>query len=243
MVEDLEDIHKTTTVISTQVNFSVPKQRWLSVYSIKYPNLLFSILKMRSITEEQGNCLLYVKGQKTKSFFKEFSKDMEPGKYERLVDVPGEIMMNVTFDGPWVINAIRGPQIILLYPIKIQKGTITLELIAPIRKIEEIFRKPIWEKLTLKFNVAKKYCGAPTLNLHQKKILDKAMEFGLFDIPRKKSLTEAVDELEKSGIKMSVSALSENIRRISKKLAECYMNCRDTDEVELDTLTNKNKIE
>lgn len=244
MIENGDELHKTTTIISTRVTFSIPKNRWLSTYSLKYPQLSFEILRMRSISESHGICLLNIKGSKTKSFFKEFSKEMDSEKFDRHIDKDEELVMDFTFDSPWVINAIRGPQVIIIYPIVIRKGKITIELIAPIRKIEDIFRKPIWDKLSPKFTVAKKYCGAPTLNPHQKHILDKALEYGLFDIPRKISLTEAVKILDKeTGKKISVSALSENIRRISKKLAECYINCRDTEDVELDLLVELNKIE
>ena len=237
MVEHLDDIHKTTTIISTQVQFLVPKQRWLGIYSLKYPQLQFDILSLLSISKERGNCLLHIKGNKIITFFKEFSKEHDPKLYQLILQEKGEILMNIIFDAPWVIWSIVEPQVIILYPIRIQNGKIQIELIAPIKKIEEIFRKPIWEKLKIKFKVARKFCAKdPTLNPHQKNILDRAMEFGLFDIPRKTSYTEAVEKLGKSGVTMSVSALSENIRRISKKLAECYVNCRDTDKVELETL-------
>ncbi len=244
MVENLEEIHKTTTIVSTQVTFSVPKKRWLSTYSMKYPQLQFEILSLLSISEDQGNCLFHIKGSTVISFFKEFSKEYDPKKYQLILEEKGELLMNIIFDSPWVIWSIVEPQVIVLYPIRIQNGKITIELIAPIRKIEEIFRKPKWSMLNLKFTVAKKYCGAPSLNKHQKYILDKALEYGLFDIPRENSLTDAVKMLEEdSGKKISVSALSENIRRITKKLAECYVNCRDTEEVELDLLVELNKIE
>ena len=235
MVEDIEDIHKTTTIISTQVTFSIPPKRWLSTYSLKYPQLKFEILSLLSISQVQGNCLFRIKGNKLHSFFTEFTKEYDSTSFQLSKKDKDEILLSMVFDSPWVIWSIISPQVIILYPIKIQNGKITIELIAPKRKVEELFRKPIWEKLNLKFKVAKKYCGAPTLNEHQKAILDKAMEYGLFDIPRPNSLTDAVKKLEQTGVKMSVSALSENIRRISKKLAECYMNCRDTDKVELDT--------
>jgi predicted DNA binding protein len=244
MVQNLDEIHKTTTIISTQVNFSVPKQRWLGTYSKKYPQLQFEILSLLSISKDQGNCLLHIKGSKVISFYKEFSKEFDSKKYQLILEEKGELLMNIIFDSPWVIWSIVEPQVIILYPIKIKDGKIMIELIAPIRKLEEIFRKPIWKPLNLKFTVAKKYCGAPSLNKHQKHILDKSIQYGLFDIPRKTSLTKAVKVLEKeTGKKISVSALSENIRRITKKLADCYLNCRDTEDVELDLLVQLNKKE
>lgn len=243
MVENFEDIHRTTPIVSTQVHFSVPKERWLSIYSRKYPQLQFEIVSLLSITQDQGNCLLQIKGTKLSSFFREFSKEFDSTKYQLILHEKNEILMNIIFDSPWVIWSIIGPQVIIIYPIIIQNGTITIELIAPRRKIEEIFCKPIWKKLQIKFTVARKYCGSPSLNIHQKEILLKAMDFGLFDIPRKKSLTDATRLLEEeTGKKISVSALSENIRRISKRLAECYLNCRDTDEVEADFVKQFNNL-
>jgi hypothetical protein len=243
MVEKIDDIHRTTPIVSTQLQFSVPKERWLSTYSRKYPQLQFEILSILSISPEQGNCLLQVKGTKLSSFFREFSKEFDSTKYQLIRCEKNEILMNMIFDSPWVIWAIIGPQVIIIYPIIIQNGIISIELIAPRRKIEEIFRKPIWKKLQIKFTVARKYCGSPSLNSHQKEILLKAMEFGLFDIPRKKSLTNAVKLLaEESGKKLSVSALSENMRRITKRLAECYLNCRDTEEVEADFVKEFNNL-
>ncbi|TFH27472.1 MAG: hypothetical protein E4G98_06120 [Promethearchaeota archaeon] len=226
MSKNLRQFHTTTKIVSAYVTFSIPTQKWLASYSLKFPQLEFNILSMLSISESKGNCLMEITGEQLDAFWELFSRDYDPKKVQLIMKDPDTILINIIHDSPWIIWALIEPQVIIVYPILVQKGKINIELIAPQLKLDEIFNKPVWNGLKLKVSTLSNYCSAPQLNEHQMHILTKAVEYGLFDIPRKKSLTEATELMDKeTGYKISVSALSENIRRITKKFAVSFLSC------------------
>ncbi|MHA1520156.1 MAG: helix-turn-helix domain-containing protein [Promethearchaeota archaeon] len=230
MVTSLQNFHTTGSIINVKISFAIPKDKWLSIYSLKYSDLQFSLLSTLSLSENQGNCLIQVKGDSLTKYWDEFSTVYDSKKYQLILQDSQSMLMNVIFESPWVLFTLMEPQLIILFPIVIRKGEISINLIAPSKKIETIFKKPFWKDLGLKIKYLGKYCSCPKLTKHQNQILYYALDYGLFDIPRKESLTDAAHLIsEKSAdSKISVSALSENLRRISKKLSESYVKCLET---------------
>ncbi len=229
MDASLQSFHTTGSIINVRVSFSIPSDKWLAIYSNKYPNLQFSLLSTLSLSEQQGNCLIQIKGEGLTKFWDDFSTFYDSKKYQLILQDSQTLLMNVIFRSPWVLWTLMEPQLIILFPIMIRKGILSIDLIAPSKKIDDVFKKPFWKSLGLNIKYLGKYCSCPKLTKHQNRILSYALEYGLFDIPRKKSLTEAADLIsEKSpDSKISVSALSENLRRISKKLSESYIKCSE----------------
>ena len=227
MVQSLQNFHTTGSIINVRLSFIIPADKWLSVYSIKYPDLQFSLLSTLSLSEHQGNCLIQIKGDSLTKFWDDFSTIYDSKKYQLILQDSQSLLMNVIFESPWVLFTLMEPQLIILFPIVIRKGQLSIDLIAPTKKIENVFKKPFWKNLGLNIKYLGKYCSCPKLTKHQNQILHYALEYGLFDIPRKESLTDAAGLFsEKSAdSKISVSALSENLRRISKKLSESYVKC------------------
>jgi len=80
-----------------------------------------------------------------------------------------------------------------------------------------------WKNVEISIQQIRKYCPDSLLTPRQLEILTQSLSNGFFDIPRKKSLSILAKE-----IGISPSALSENVRRINKKLAEHYISCLDT---------------
>ena len=58
-----------------QINFSlsIPSDKWLSKFSISYPQLQFNLISMLPLSANQGNALLQVKGLNLDQFWDEFS--------------------------------------------------------------------------------------------------------------------------------------------------------------------------
>ena len=227
MAISLQNQHTTGSFINVRISFSVPRDKWLAIYSAKFPNLQFNLLSALSLSEHQGNFLVQVKGEDLTQFWDDFSTFYDSKKYQLILQDSQTLLMNVLFQSPWVLWTLMEPQVIILFPIVIRKGSLTIDLIAPSKKIDSVFKKPIWQNLGLTIKYLGKFCACPKLTKHQNLILTYALEYGLFDIPRGKSLTEAADLISEKGpdTKISVSALSENLRRISKKLSEFYVKC------------------
>jgi len=232
MTTSLQTFHTTGSIIHVQVTFSVPKDKWLAQYSVKYPELQFELLSSLALSENQGNCLIQVKGEHMGMFWDDFSSYYDSKKYQIILQDSHTLLMNVIFDAPFVLWTIMDTQLIILFPIVIRKGRLSIDIIAPRKKIEDLFKKPYWKKLDLSIKRMGKVSSTPKLSPHQNRIVDYALEYGLFDIPRKKSLTEAAAVISENNPQntMSVSALSENLRRISKKLVESYVKGREIED-------------
>ena len=232
MATSLQNIHTTGSITHTQVSFSVPKDKWLAKYSIKYPHIQFELLSSLALSENQGNCLIQVKGEHLTQFWDDFSSYYDSKKYQIILQDTHTLLMNVIFDAPFVLWTIMDTQLIIMFPIVIKNGALSIDIIAPRKKIEDLFKKPYWKNLGLAIKHLGEVSSTPKLSSHQNRIVDYALEYGLFDIPRKKSLTEAAVLISEKNPEntMSVSALSENLRRISKKLVVSYVKGRNIED-------------
>ncbi len=230
MVTSLESFHTTGSIINVKVNFSIPKEKWLAAYSTQYPNLHFNLLSTLSISKNRGSCILQINGMGLEKFWNDFSSMYDSKKYQIILHDEESLLMNMFFDSPWILWTIMEPQVIVLFPILIQDGKLSMDLIAPQKKIDEVFKKPLWKDLDLSLKFVGNFQPTLPLPKRQHRILEYALDYGLFDIPRRKSLTEAADSISEDNpeYKLSVSALSENLRKINKKLAESYMKAHDS---------------
>ena len=180
---------------------------------------------------------MQIKGDNLEPFWNDFSTFYNSKKYQIIFQdfqkTPSTLLMNVIFDSPFILWSIMESQLIVLFPIEIRDGKLTIDIVAPRKVIDDLFKKPYWKKLDLSIKYFGKVSPTPVLTAHQNRIVDYALEYGLFDIPRKKSLTEAAALISKKNPEnsMSVSALSENLRRISKKLVEAYVKGEGTDKI------------
>ncbi|MHA1718211.1 MAG: helix-turn-helix domain-containing protein [Promethearchaeota archaeon] len=209
-------------VVLLNFSLSIPPEKWLAKFSMSYPHLQFIMLSMLPFSENQGNALLQIKGPNLTQFWDEFKKFNEKKRNEMIFRDKNSILLNILMSDPWVLQTILDAQLLLRFPIIIQNGKISIELIGSRNKIDQLFNHKNWKKADIAIKQIKKYCPNSLLTPRQLEILNKALINGFFDIPRKKSLSIMAKE-----IGISPSALSENIRRINKKLAEHYISCLD----------------
>jgi len=180
---------------------------------------------MLLLSKNTGSGLFQIKGKKSNlgKFWDEFSQFYKVEKFTLIFQDQNSILVNILFDNPWVIQTLmEAQQFIIQYPILIRRGTVSIDLIAPRNKIDLIFTNPDWKAVDISVKKIKQYCPDSLLSPRQSDILNLALDNGYFDIPRKKSLSELAEDLH-----ISPTALSENLRRINKKLANNYLNYCD----------------
>ncbi|QEE17149.1 helix-turn-helix domain-containing protein [Promethearchaeum syntrophicum] len=208
-----------------QLNFSilVPPKKWLSKFSLLFPQLQFNLMSMVPISKNQGNLLLQIKGLKLNQFWEKFTKTSEKINYNLIFQDKNSILMNILMGDPWILQTIFDAQLLLQFPFLLMNGKIFLQLVGSRKKIDELFSSNAhWKEIDISIKKIRKYCPDSLLTPRQFEILNQSLNNGFFDIPRKKSLSVLAEE-----IGISPSALSENIRRINKKLAEHYISCID----------------
>ena len=211
-----------TDIVQLKFSFPIPADKWLGQISLKYPLLQFNMLSTLLLNKNQVNCLIQIKGIKLDHFWKEFSKDYDEEKYQLIFQDSNTILINIIFDGPWILQNIMDAQLLIRFPLIISNGLVSIELIAPRSKIEVLFKNPRWKKIKVSIKQIGQYCpdSDSALSPKQTDILIHALKSGFFDVPRKKTLSMMANELG-----LSPSALSENIRRINKRLGEQYLDC------------------
>ena len=210
-------------IVELKFSFPIPPKRWLGKFSIEYPDLQINMLSMLLLSKNAGSALFQVQGpsgQILDKFWAEFIDYYEEDKYTLIFRDNQTILVNIlSSSDPWVLHSLLDAKFILVFPVLIRKGHIEIELIAPRNKIDLIFNDPDWKKVNISVKQIGRYCPNSLLSQRQSDILNKALENGFFDIPRKKSLSALAVDLN-----ISPSALSENLRRVNKKLAENYLN-------------------
>ncbi|WP_457558401.1 helix-turn-helix domain-containing protein [Candidatus Harpocratesius sp.] len=207
-------------IVHMKFSFPVPSDLWFSKYFLKYPLIHFTILSSFLLTENKGSCLIQVRGPNISIFLNDFSENYEKKKVTIIYQDPNSILLNILIEDPWILHNITKNHLLIRYPLQIFKGIISIELISPRTNIEKVFRNSKWKDLNITVKQVREYCPESLLTAKQTEILIYALENGFFEIPRKITLSSMA-----SKIKLTPSALSENIRRITKKLVVHYLNC------------------
>jgi predicted DNA binding protein len=208
-------------IVQLKFSFPIPTKKWLARFSMKFDDLQINLLSMLLLSKKQGSGLFQIQGgnkQHLDEFWQDFIEFSNSSKYTLIFRDERTILVNILSSDPWVLHTLMDAQFILLFPILIRNGSISIELIAPRNKIDLIFNNPEWKKVNISIKQIGSYCPDSLLSLRQSDILRSALHNGFFDIPRKKSLSDLAEVLQ-----ISPSALSENIRRINKKLAQHFL--------------------
>jgi len=209
-------------IVQVKFSFPIPPNKWIAQFSTSFAELRFEMVSMLLLSKTTGSGLFQVKGKESylEKFWNEFSNFYDHTQFTLIFQDQNSILVNILFDNPWVVHTLMEAQhFVIIFPILIRKGTVSMELIAPRNKIDLIFTNPDWKGVDISVKKIKQYCPDTLFSPRQLEILNIILENGYFDIPRKKSLSELADVLH-----ISPTALSENIRRINKKLANNYLN-------------------
>jgi predicted DNA binding protein len=121
----------------------------------------------------------------------------------------------VKTNDPWLLISLIKSEILLKMPVIVKNGIAKWEVLAPQEKIRT-FKKLLDEK-KIKFELKSimKYKEETKLTERQSEVLDQALKFGYYEIPRKITLTDLAIKLD-----IAKSTLSGTLRRIDKKLIQ-----------------------
>ncbi len=206
--------------VKVSFSFHFPPETWIAKIAELFPHIQFLIQSLILISPARAICLMQVNGVNLKQFQKKFISTYDKKMYNIIFQDNTTIIFNIIIPNPWVVKSMFDFHIHLLYPISIQQEIVTVHAMAQRKNLKDIFQNSKWKGLHVQINKIENYCQESLLSPRQNEILNQILEKGYFEIPRTKSLTDIANEMN-----MSPSALSENIRRITKKLAKFYQNC------------------
>jgi len=206
-------------IVQVHFKITIPEEKWLAKLNRKYSELTFNMLSKYLIDEKTGNTLFELKGHAIKNFLEDLKKLLKPSDFTILHAGNNFLLVNVKTKDPWVLNALIKTELLLIYPLKVKQGKIQINAITNRKKIDKFLS--VLEKKHIPFSITSigKYKRGFILSERQRDILKRVYKEGYYEIPRKfnqKSLALKFN--------ISPSALSENLRRIHRKLAEHYLN-------------------
>ena len=206
-----------TDIVQTKFKVRIPRDKWLSKASHKYPHLRIKILSMILVEKEQGNTLIQIEGVNLKGVLEYLTQILQTHQLIILNESSEAILLNLNTKRPWILSEFVEKKVPVRFPILIENGTAYFEIVAVRSQIDDLLSGIEEKSLNLSIKSIGRYTHPSILTERQKTILSIAQKKGLFENPRRINTTELAKIL-----KISTSSLSETLRRIYKKLTDNY---------------------
>ena len=205
-------------IVHIKLEIDIPQNKWLATFNTKYPELNFLILSNFLTGENTGITSFRIRGTSVKMFISDFKEKATKDTAQILYESENLAILNIKVKDPWILNTLVETEITISYPVLVKNGKIKMEAITNRSKLDKFLTQLKEKKIKAKIERIGYFYKSTLLTQRQNEILNIAYKNGYFDIPRKRSLTEFAKDLQ-----ISKSALSENLRRIFKRLSENYI--------------------
>jgi predicted DNA binding protein len=210
---------ESSDIVQVKLTFRLPETKCMFTISTKYPDLQFKNISMLPTLGNAGNTLIEVNGARSKELVADLKREKNISAVKVLLDSEDQVLINARINEPLILNLMSANDVIIDYPMIIQDGEGSITLIGERPNIDALLET--FEAKGISYTI--KSIGGiepdEILSEKQKEVLTKSLKAGFFDVPRKMSLTDLAAEFD-----VSPTALSEMIRRLSKRLAEHYVN-------------------
>ncbi len=202
-----------------RIKIKFPDKIWISNVFKKFPDVKMEILYFLPYDLEKsiGNSIIEIKHYNIKSIIEEIKNHDSVFEFSVLEQEENRIKINVKTIDPYLLYGVIKCGILVNFPVNVREGYAYWRLIATRERIDQLLT--LFERKGINFTLLKignsPYDiddNANKLSFKESKILEKAINSGFFDIPRKISLENLAKELGKSK-----SALSVMLRKIIKK--------------------------
>lgn len=196
----------------------IPKDIWTGRFSAAHPNLRLEVLNRTDLSRDSSVSDYWISGGPPGVWISEIAGFPDVEQVEGIAEVGGGCLYRVTYRNPPVVYHYRRLQLPLQFPLTIQGGTITWELIARRAEFEATLdfarsRDPTLVVASVRQRPLRSHL--PLLTETQHALLSEAMARGYFAVPRRITLTDLARQLGRSK-----SALSESLALIEKRLLE-----------------------
>ncbi|MFX1276285.1 MAG: helix-turn-helix domain-containing protein [Promethearchaeota archaeon] len=202
-----------------RIKIKFPDSIWISEVFKQFPDIKMQISYFLPYDLEKsiGNAIIEILYHDIDSIMEIIEN--HPSIYEMSIMEREEtrVNFNIKTKDPYLLYAIIKCGVLVNFPINVREGHAFWKLIATRERIDQLLT--IFEEKNIKFELLRIGKSPYNLEEHENKltleesrVLEKAIEMGFFEIPRKISLEELADNLGKSK-----SALSVMLRKIIKK--------------------------
>jgi len=200
-------------IVRAEIEIEIPSDKWLSKLSKKFPNLILTILTMSLIKGNMGNILIRINGLNISPLLSQLESHESIVQFYVVSESENSILLNIKIKNPLMLISTIESEILLKYPVQIQNGWAKWEIYSTREKIHKFFQILKLREINIKLKNIGKHKEKVVLTPRQTEILNIAINEGYYEIPRKISISGLAEKLN-----ISISTLSETLRRINKKL-------------------------
>ena len=201
-----------------RIKIKFPKQIWISEIFEKYKDIRMEIISFLPYDLEEfiGNSIVEIKYFDIDSVLREIEAHPSIVEMSVLEKEENRVKFNVKTKDPFLLYAIIKCGVLVSFPVNVRDGFAYWKLISTRERIDKLLS--IFEEKGINFELLRignsPYILDDSSKLSYKEIqtLEKAIDLGFFDIPRKISLEDFAKQLGKSK-----SSLSVMLRKIIKK--------------------------
>jgi len=209
-------------IVLAHVKVELPGEVWITEASKNFPTVKFEIQTLLpiSLSGESGsiinNALVKIQSVEWPKIIPLIEKHPSVISLNKWEETDTDVLINVKSKDTFILRSLIQSECILKYPILVQSGISTWELISPRKKIDSLLE--LFEEMGIVYSISsigalKKEEDSVALTKRQELVREKAMALGYYELPRRITLTQLADKLD-----IAKSTLSGILRRISKKL-------------------------
>jgi hypothetical protein len=196
----------------------IPSSLWTGRFSTEHPNVRLEILNRVEVNPELSVSDYWISGSPPGAWAPEIAGFPDVVHVDSLAEVGDGCLYRITYKNPPVIYLYRRLRLPLQFPLRLQAGYITWEVVARRSAFEEIIQHvravdPGFSIVSIRRRPLRSHL--PLLTEAQQQLLNQAMAAGYFAVPRGITLTALARKLNRSK-----SGISESIALIEKKLFE-----------------------
>lgn len=196
----------------------IPGDLWTAPFSTHHPSVRLEVLNRTEVSPQVSVSDYWVGGAPPGAWAREIASYPDVLRVESLAEVGDGCLYRITYRDPPIVSLYRRLGLPIQFPLRIQAGVITWEVVARRAEYLEILRytRERHEDVTV-VSIRRRPLRShlPMLTEVQQQLLSRAMEAGYFAVPRGITLTDLAKRLGRSK-----SSISEALAHIEQKLLE-----------------------
>ncbi len=211
-------------VVLARVMVEFPEESWLGHISRLFPNQEIEIqsilpsLPSPHLLKIFNNILFKIKNANWEELLTVIEDNPTVVKIHKWAIQTDEVLANIQSEDTFVLRLMLQSECILKYPIVVRDGKSTWELLAPRNKVDHLLS--LCDESHVRYQLLgiepfQNQTEQVALTKRQEQVLEAALKFGYYEIPRRISLSTLAERLN-----IATSTLSGILRRISKKKLE-----------------------
>ncbi len=215
------EAHPNDRLLLATLRLRIPKTLWTGPFSLKHPSLRLEALNRTEVTPEVSVSDYWIGGGAPGEWTEEIAGYPDVVHVDSLAAVADGCLYRIKYRNPPVVAVYRRLKLPFQFPLRIQAGVITWEVVGRHGEFQEILqyaRRADQGVQIVSIRRRALRSHLPLLTDAQHALLSQALAAGYFAVPRGITLTELARKLDRSK-----SSISEGIAVIERKLVESVL--------------------